>query len=112
MDQVEIDGMLQGAKEYDAEKHLAEAAKLLSHNKKTDFDVLDCEWYVNKLTNRLIFKILYSVNGNNVTLKVAESVFNEYQRQIDAKIGIKPGMEMRHKIILRLAYLLYTHRED
>ena len=43
MDQVEIDGMLQGAKEYDAEKHLAEAAKLLSHNKKTDFDVLDCE---------------------------------------------------------------------
>lgn len=64
------------------------------------------------ITNKLIFKIIYSVNSNTVTLLVAESIFKEYQKQIDAKIGIKPGMEMRHKIILRLAYLLYTHRED
>ena len=110
MDQVEIDGMLQGAKEYAAEKYLAEAIKLLRCNKKIDIETADCEWLV--ITNKLIFKIIYSVNSNTVTLLVAESIFKEYQKQIDAKIGIKPGMEMRHKIILRLAYLLYTHRED
>jgi hypothetical protein len=43
MDQVEIDGMLQGAKEYEAEKYLAEAAKLLSRNKKLNVEVDDCE---------------------------------------------------------------------
>ena len=43
MDQVEIDGMLQGAKEYDAEKYLAEAAKLLKRNKKIDIEIADCE---------------------------------------------------------------------
>ena len=60
----------------------------------------------------LIFKIIYSVDGNTVKLLVAESVFNEYQRQVDTKIGIKPEMKMETKIILRLAYLLYTHKED
>ena len=110
MDQVEIDGMLQGAKEYDAEKYLVEAVKLLKRNKKIDIEIADCEWFV--ITNKLIFKIIYSVSGHTVTLRVVESIFKDYQRQIDAKIGIKPGMEMKHKIILRLAYLLYTHRED
>lgn len=110
MDQIEIDGMLQGAKEYDAEKYLVEAVKSLRRNKKIDFEIADCEWLV--ILNKPIFKIIYSVGGNTVTLLVAESVFNEYQKQIDAKIGIKPGTEMKNKIILRLAYLLYTHRED
>lgn len=64
------------------------------------------------MANKLIFKIIYSVDGNTIILLVAESVFKDYQRKVDTKIGIKPGMEMRHKIILRLAYLLYTHRED
>ena len=112
MDQVEIDGMLQGAKEYDAEKYLADAAKLLSRNKKLNVEVNDCEWYVNDITNRLVLKIWYSVDGHDVLLRVVESVFKDYQRQADAEIGIKPGMEMKHKIILRLAYLLYKHRED
>lgn len=112
MEQVEIDNMLQEAKKYDAEKYLAEAVKLLKRNKKMDIEIADCEWYVNEIANKLIFKIIYSVDGNTITLLVAESVFKDYQRNVDAKIGIKPGMEMRHKIILRLAYLLYTHRED
>jgi hypothetical protein len=47
-----------------------------------------------------------------VLLKVVESIFKDYQRPADAEIGIKPGMEMKHKIILRLAYVLYKHRED
>ena len=112
MEQTEIDNMLQEAKKYDAEKYLAEAVKLLKRNKKIDIEIADCEWYVNEIANKLIFKIIYSVDGNTVTLLVAESVFKDYQRKVDTKIGIKPGMEMRHKIILRLAYLLYTHRED
>lgn len=112
MEQMEINNMLQEAKKYEAEKHLAEAVKLLKRNKKIDIEIVDCEWYVNEIANKLIFKIIYSVNGNTITLLVAESVFKDYQRNVDAKIGIKPGMEMRHKIILRLAYLLYTHRED
>ena len=112
MEQMEIDNMLQGAKKYNAEKYLAEAAKLLKCNKKIDIEIVDCEWYVSEIANKLIFKIIYSVDGNTITLLVAESVFKDYQRKVDTKIGIKPGMEMRHKIILRLAYLLYTHRED
>ena len=110
MDQVEIDGMLQGAKKYNAEKYLAEAAKLLRLNKKIDIEIVDCEWFV--IANKLILKIIYSVSGYTVILKVVEAVFKDYQRQVDAKIGIKPEMKMEHKIILRLAYLLYTHRED
>lgn len=110
MDQVEIDGMLQGAKEYAAEKYLAEAVKLLKRNKKIDIDILECKWFV--VANKLILKIIYSVNGHAIVLRVVESVFKDYQRQVDAKIGIKPEMKMEHKIILRLAYLLYTHRED
>ena len=110
MDQVEIDNMIQEAKKYEAEKYLAEAAKLLRRNKKIDIDVVDCEWFV--VANKLILKIIYSVNGHAVILRVVEQVFKDYQRQVDAKIGIKPEMKMEHKIILRLAYLLYAHRED
>ncbi|MDY5668307.1 MAG: hypothetical protein SPK43_03575 [Candidatus Onthovivens sp.] len=43
MDQVDIDGMLQDVKKYDAEKYLAEATKLLKHNKKIDIEIADCE---------------------------------------------------------------------
>ena len=112
MDQVEIDGMLQEAKKYEAEKYLAEAAKLLKRNKKIDIEIVDCMWYVNEIANKPVFKILYSFNGHGEILRVSESVFKDYQRKVDTKIGIKPEMKMEHKIILRLAYLLYTHRED
>ena len=110
MDQAEIDNMIQEAKKYNAEKYLAEAAKLLRRNKKIDIEIVDCEWFV--VANKLILKIIYSVSGHTIILRVVESVFKDYQRQVDAKIGIKPEMKMEHKIILRLAYLLYTHRED
>lgn len=110
MDQVEIDGMLQGAKEYDAEKYLVEAVKSLRRNKKIDIEITDYEWLV--IANKLVLKIIYSANGHTTTLRVVESVFKDYQRQVDAKIGIKPEMKMGSKIILRLAYLLYTHIYD
>ena len=110
MEQTEINNMLQEAKKYGAEKYLAEAAKWLRHIKKIDIEIVDCEWFV--VANRLILKIIYSVNGHAVILRVIEQVFKDYQRQVDAKIGIKPEMKMEHKIILRLAYLLYAHRED
>ena len=110
MEQMEIDNMLQEAKKYDAEKYLAEAVKLLKRNKKIDIEIADCEWFV--VANKLILKIIYSVNGHAVILRVIEQAFKDYQRPVDAKIGIKPEMKMEHKIILRLAYLLYTHRED
>ena len=110
MEQTEINNIVQGAKKYDAEKYLAEAAKLLKHNKKIDIEIVDCEWFV--IANKLILKIIYSVSGHAVILRVVEQIFKDYQRQVDAKIGIKPEMKMEHKIILRLAYLLYTHRED
>ena len=110
MEQTEINNMLQEAKKYDAEKYLAEAAKLLKRNKKIDIEIVDCEWFV--VANKLMLKIIYSVNGHAVILRVIEQAFKDYQRPVDAKIGIKPEMKMEHKIILRLAYLLYTHRED
>ena len=110
MEQAETNDKLQEAKKYDAEKYLAEAAKLLKRNKKIDIEIVDCEWFV--VANKLILKIIYSVNGHAVILRVIEQAFKDYQRPVDAKIGIKPEMKMEHKIILRLAYLLYTHRED
>ena len=110
MEQTTIADKIREAKKYNAEKYLAEAAKLLKRNKKIDIEVADYEWFV--IAHELIFKIIYSVNGNTVKLLMTESVFNEYQRQVDAKIGIKPEMKMESKIVLRLAYLLYMHRGD
>ena len=110
MEQTEINNMLQEAKKYDAEKYLAEAAKLLKRNKKIDIEIVDCEWFV--VANKLLLKIIYSVSGHAIILRVIEQAFKDYQRPADAKIGIKPEMKMEHKIILRLAYLLYTHRDD
>ena len=110
MEQTTIADKIREAKKYNAEKYLAEAAKLLKRNKKIDIEVADYEWFV--IAHELIFKIIYSVNGNTVKLLMTESVFNEYQRQVDTEIGIKPEMKMESKIVLRLAYLLYTHRED
>ena len=110
MDQVEIDNKIQEAKKYNAEKYLVEAAKLLKRNKKIDIEIADCEWFV--VANKLVLKIKYSVNGHTVIVRVVERIFKDYQRQVDAKIGIKLAMKMEYKIILRLAYLLYTHRED
>ena len=110
MEQTTIADKIREAKKYNAEKYLAEAAKLLKRNKKIDIEVADYEWFV--IAHELIFKIIYSVNGNTVKLLMTESVFNEYQRQVDTEIGIKPEMKMESKIVLRLAYLLYTHRND
>ena len=110
MEQTEINNMLQEAKKYDAEKYLAEAAKLLKRNKKIDIEIVDCEWFV--VANKLMLKTIYSVSGHAIILRVIEQAFKDYQRPVDAKIGIKPEMKMEHKIILRLAYLLYTHRDD
>ena len=110
MEQAEIDKILQEAKKYDAEKYLVEAVKSLRRNKKIDIEKVDYEWFV--VANKLMLKIIYSVNGHAVILRVIEQVFKDYQRQVDTKIGIKPGMKMGSKIILRLAYLLFTHRND
>lgn len=110
MEQTEINNMIQEAKKYEAEKYLTKAVKLLERNKKISIEVANYEWFV--IAYKLIFKIIYSVDGNTVTLLVAESVFEDYQRQVDTKIGIKPEMKMESKIVLRLAYLLYMHRED
>ena len=110
MEQAEINNKLQEAKKYDAEKYLAEAVRSLRHNKKIDIEIVDCEWFV--VANKLMLKIIYSVSGHAIILRVIEQAFKDYQRPVDAKIGIKPEMKMEHKIILRLAYLLYTHRED
>ena len=110
MDQVEIDNKIQEAEKYNVEKYLALAVRALKRKFKVDVDIKDCKWLV--VANRLILKIIYLVSGHAIILRVVESVFKDYQRPVDAKIGIKPDTKMEHKIILRLAYLLYTHRED
>ena len=110
MEQTEIDNMIQEAKKYEAEKYLALAVGALKRNFKIDIDIKDCKWLV--VANKHILKITCLVDGRTVTIRAIESVFIDSQRQIDAKIGIKPEMKIRSKIILRLAYLLYTHRND
>ena len=110
MEQVEIDDKIQEAKKYNAENYLDEAVKSLKRTKKIDIEIVDYEWFV--VANKLMLKIIYSVDNRTITLRVIESVFKDYQRQVDTKIGIKLAMKLRSKIILRLAYLLFTHRND
>ena len=110
MEQTEIDDKIWEAKKYDTEKYLALAVGALKRNFKVDVDIKDCKWLV--VTNKLILKITCLIDNHTVTIRVLESVFKDYQRQVDAKIGIKPEMKIGAKIVLRLAYLLYMHRED
>ena len=110
MDQTEIDNKIRGAKKYNVEKYLVMAVMALKRNFKVDVDIRDCKWLV--VANKLILKITCLVDGRTVTIRVVESVFKDYKRLVDDKIGIKPEMKMGSKIVLRLAYLLYTHRND
>ena len=112
MEQTEIDNKIQKAKKYDVnvKKYLVLAAEALKRNFKVDVKITDWKWLA--VANKLILKITCLVDGRTVTIRVVESVFKDYQRQVDTKIGIKPEMKMGSKIILRLAYLLYMHRED
>ena len=112
MEQTEIDNKIQKAKKYDVnvKKYLVLAVTALKRNFKVDVKITDWKWLA--VANKLILKITCLVDGRTVTIRVVESVFKDYQRQVDAKIGIKPEMKMGSKIILRLAYLLYMHRED
>ena len=112
MEQTEIDDKIQEAKKYDVEKYLAIAVMALKRNFKIDVDIKDCKWLV--AANKLILKITCLIDNRTVTIRVVESVFKDYQRPVDTKIGIKPKIEMKMetKIVLRLAYLLYMHRND
>ena len=90
MNQVEIDNKIQEAKRYNAEEYLAKAVKALKRNFKVDIDIKDCKWLV--VANKLILKITCLVDNRTVTIRVLESVFKDYQRKIDTKIGIKSEM--------------------
>ena len=112
MDQTEIDKKIQWAKKYDVnvKKYLVMAVGALKHNFKVKIDIKDYKWLV--VTNKLILKITCLIDNRTVTIRALESVFKDYRRQVDDRIGIKPEMKMGSKIVLRLAYLLYMHRND
>ena len=112
MDQTEIDNKIQKAKKYDVNvrKYLALAVKALKRNLNVDIKITDWKWLV--AANKLILKITCLVDSRTVTIRVVESVFKDYKRLVDDRIGIKPEMKMESKIVLRLAYLLYAHRND
>ena len=112
MEQTEIDNKIQKAKKYDVnvKKYLVLAVKALKHNLNVDVKITDWKWLV--VANKLILKITCLIDNRTVTIRVVESVFKDYKRLVDDKIGIKPEMKMGSKIVLRLAYLLYTHRND
>ena len=112
MKQTEIDDKIQKAKKYDVnvKKYLVLAVKALKRNLKVDVKITDWKWL--GAANKLILKITCLVDGRTVTIRVVESVFKDYKRLVDDRIGIKPEMKMGSKIVLRLAYLLYTHRND
>ena len=110
MEQTEIDNKIQEAKKYDVEKYLVMAVGALKRNFKVKVDIKDYKWLVVK--NKLILKITCLIDNRTVTIRVLESVFKDYRRLVDDKIGIKPEMKMGSKIILRLAYLLFMHRND
>ena len=88
MEQTEINDKIQEAKKYNVEKYLAMAVRSLKRTLKVDVKITDCKWLV--VANKLILKITCLVDGRTVTVRVVESVFKDSQRQVDAKIGIKP----------------------
>ena len=110
IDQTEIDNKIQKAKTYNVKKYLVMAVGALKRNFKVKVDIKDYKWLV--VTNNLILKITCLIDGRTVTIRAIESVFKDYQRPVDTRIGIKPEMKMGSKIVLRLAYLLYMHRYD
>ena len=110
MNQTEIDDKIQEAKKYNVEKYLVMAVMALKRNFKVKVDIKDYKWLV--VSNNLILKITCLIDNRTVTIRVVESVFKDYKRPVDDKIGIKPEMKMGSKIVLRLAYLLYMHRND
>ena len=90
MNQVEINNKIQEAKKYNAEEYLAKAVKSLKRNLKVDIEIIECKWLV--AANKLILKITCLVDNRTITIRVLESVFKDYQRKIDTKIGIKSEM--------------------
>lgn len=112
MEQEQKEILLQDANQYNAEVLLDRAAKLLFKNKKIKINIAECEWDISEVSDKLILRIWYTANDNEVTLNVLETVFKDYTRKADETIGIIQTMPMQQKIILRLAYLLYAHRND
>lgn len=112
MTQDEENLILQGVQEYNAESYLKQAATFLSKNKNLKVEITACEWAISVVSEKPIFKIWYSVDGQDKVVQVIESVFKDYNRIADPDIGIKTMLPMKAKIILRLAYILYKHRND
>lgn len=112
MNQAERDALLQSANQYGAEALLDQAVKLLYKNKKIKIDVREAEWHISEIKGDLVLGVSFIADGHYSIINILETIFKDYQRQYDATIGIKPGMDMKTKIVLRLAYLLYTHRSN
>lgn len=112
MEQAERDALLQSADQYGAEALLDKAVKLLYKNKKIKIDIQEAEWHVNEIKGDLVLSVNFIADGHYSIINILETIFRDYQRQYDATIGIKPDMDIKTKIVLRLAYLLYTHRSN
>jgi len=112
MDQAQKDLLIKDAEKYKADDYLAKAVQLLFKNKKIKIEIVAHEWDISNVSDKLIFKLWYSADGHEVVLNILESVFKDYNRDADKDIGIKNDLPISTKIILRLAYLLYKHRND
>ena len=104
--------MLEQAKQYHAEDFLQQAVDLLKVKKKLDISIVECEWFIGGKKRELALKVDFKVEGHYVLVNILETVFKDYYRQYDEKIGIKSEMPMKTKILLRIAYLLFAHRND
>ena len=97
---------------YDAGGCLKRAAELLYKNKKMKVEISGYDWRVSVVSEKVILQILYSADGREVKLNVLETIFRDYDRPVDKLIGIPEELDLKSKTVLRLAYLLYTHRKD
>lgn len=87
------------------------ACALLRKNKGLNIHLLSCKCGTHP-TGKTLVSILYSADDNEVRLHVLDKVFKDENLKADASVGIKPGMSLKTKILLRVARLLYTHRKD
>ena len=104
---------LQGLNEkYRVEYHLKLAIDLLRRNYPIPFEILKTKWYLG-LTGDPRLEITYKAEDDyTVTVKIVDTLFTAGDHQNDKTSGADKVKDWHLKIAVRLAYILYNHRND
>ena len=97
---------------YRVTHYLKLAIDLLRRNYPIPFEILETKWYLG-LTDEPRLEITYKVDDDyTVTVKIIDSLFTAGELQVDKLSGADKVNNWPLKIAVRLAYILYNHRND